>query len=76
MLELKNITKIYNPGQVTEMCLFDKFNLTVSDGQFVSIVGSNGSGFSAVSFHWQGLSKSFHRNMPKPDHAGKYVVGG
>ncbi|AMJ40647.1 ABC transporter ATP-binding protein [Anaerotignum propionicum] len=48
MLELKNITKIYNPGQVTEMCLFDKFNLTVGDGQFVSIVGSNGSGKTSM----------------------------
>lgn len=48
MLELKNITKIYNPGQVTEMCLFDKFNLTVSDGQFVAIVGSNGSGKTSM----------------------------
>ena len=48
MLELKNITKIYNPGQITEMCLFDKFNLTVSDGQFVSIVGSNGSGKTSL----------------------------
>lgn len=48
MLELKNITKIYNPGQVTEMCLFDKFNLTVDDGQFVSIVGSNGSGKTSL----------------------------
>lgn len=48
MLELKNITKIYNPGQVTEMCLFDKFNLTVDDGQFVSIVGSNGSGKTSM----------------------------
>ncbi|MDD3393085.1 MAG: ATP-binding cassette domain-containing protein [Anaerotignum sp.] len=48
MLELKNITKIYNTGQVTEMCLFDKFNLTVDDGQFVSIVGSNGSGKTSM----------------------------
>ncbi|WP_304507638.1 ABC transporter ATP-binding protein [Anaerotignum sp.] len=48
MLELKNITKIYNPGQITEMCLFDKFNLTVTDGQFVSIVGSNGSGKTSM----------------------------
>ncbi len=44
MLELKNIKKIYNPGEVTEMCLFDGFDLTVDEGQFVSIVGSNGSG--------------------------------
>lgn len=48
MLELKNITKIYNPGEITEMCLFDKFNFTVTDGQFVSIVGSNGSGKTSM----------------------------
>ena len=44
MLELKNIQKYYNPGSVNEMCLFDDFNLTVPDGQFVAVVGSNGSG--------------------------------
>ncbi len=48
MLELKNITKIYNPGTVTEMCLFDGFNLTVQDGEFLSIVGSNGSGKTSL----------------------------
>ena len=44
MLELKGITKIYNPGTVNEMCLFDRFSLSIQDGQFVSVVGSNGSG--------------------------------
>ena len=29
MLELRNIEKYYNPGIINEMCLFDKFNLTV-----------------------------------------------
>ncbi|MBR4015648.1 MAG: ATP-binding cassette domain-containing protein [Anaerotignum sp.] len=48
MLELKNITKVYNPGTVTEMCLFDRFNLTVQDGEFVAIVGSNGSGKTSM----------------------------
>ena len=44
MLELRDISKVYNPGTVTEMCLFDGFQLTVADGEFVYIVGSNGSG--------------------------------
>ncbi len=48
MLELKHIRKVYNPGTVTEMCLFDDFNLTVKDGEFVSIVGSNGSGKTSM----------------------------
>ena len=48
MLELRDLTKIYNAGTVTEMTLFDHFNLTVDDGQFVSIVGSNGSGKTSL----------------------------
>lgn len=48
MLELREITKIYNPGTVTELCLFDNFNLTVGDGEFVSVVGSNGSGKTSM----------------------------
>lgn len=48
MLELKNICKIYNPGLVTEMCLFDGFELTVKDREFVSVVGSNGSGKTSL----------------------------
>lgn len=48
MLELRGITKIYNPGEITEMMLFSDFNLTVEDGEFVSIVGSNGSGKTSM----------------------------
>lgn len=48
MLELRDMTKIYNAGTVTELTLFDRFNLTVEDGQFVSIVGSNGSGKTSL----------------------------
>ena len=48
MLELRNITKIYNPGTITEMTLFQGFNLKVDKGEFVSIVGSNGSGKTSM----------------------------
>lgn len=48
MLELKNISKNYNPGSVNELCLFQDFNLTVQDGEFVSVVGSNGSGKTSM----------------------------
>lgn len=48
MLELRNVKKIYNPGEVTETCLFDGFSLTVDDGEFVSVVGSNGSGKTSM----------------------------
>lgn len=48
MLELRNINKYYNPGTVNEMCLFKDFNLTIQDQEFVSVVGSNGSGKTSM----------------------------
>ncbi|MGN0970070.1 MAG: ATP-binding cassette domain-containing protein, partial [Evtepia sp.] len=48
MLEIKSLTKTYNPGTVTELKLFDGLDLTVPDGQFISIVGSNGSGKTSL----------------------------
>lgn len=44
MLELRNIQKFYNRGTVNETCIFDDFNLRIEEGEFVSVVGSNGSG--------------------------------
>ena len=48
MLELREIQKYYNPGTVNEMCLFDKFSLKIDDGDFISVVGSNGSGKTSM----------------------------
>lgn len=48
MLELQHIHKYYNPGTVNEMCLFEDFNLSIKKGQFVSVVGSNGSGKTSM----------------------------
>lgn len=48
MLELNHINKYYNAGTVHEMCLFDDFSLRIQDGDFVSVVGSNGSGKTSM----------------------------
>lgn len=48
MIRLDGIEKIYNPGDVTEMCLFTDFSLSVAKGEFVSVVGSNGSGKTSL----------------------------
>ena len=37
MLEVRNITKIYNQGTVTEHTLFKDFSLTVEEGQFCRV---------------------------------------
>lgn len=53
MLELKNISKTFNPGTVNEKKALCDINLKVEDGDFITIIGSNGAGkstlFNAVS---------------------------
>ena len=44
MLELNNITKIFNAGTVDETTLFDNFSFKLDKGEFAAVIGSNGSG--------------------------------
>ncbi|MGI6315750.1 MAG: ABC transporter ATP-binding protein [Christensenellales bacterium] len=44
MLRMEHIDKRFQAGTVNESVLFTDFNLTVEEGQFVSVIGSNGSG--------------------------------
>ena len=44
MLELRDINKSWNTGTPDESVLFDGFSLKINKGEFVSVVGSNGSG--------------------------------
>lgn len=48
MLDMQHIHKTYHPGTVQEKCLFQDFSLSIPDGQFVSVVGSNGSGKTSL----------------------------
>ena len=48
MLELRNIDKYYNLGTINEMCLFKNFNLKVEKGEFIAVIGSNGSGKTSM----------------------------
>lgn len=44
IVELHHIKKVFNPNSVNEARLFDDFDFSCSRGDFISIVGSNGSG--------------------------------
>ncbi|HHV50562.1 MAG TPA: ATP-binding cassette domain-containing protein [Clostridiales bacterium] len=44
MARMEHIYKTFNKGTVNEVVLFSDFNLSIAKGDFVSVVGSNGSG--------------------------------
>ena len=48
MLELKNIYKTFNPGTVNEKRALQGLNLSLADGDFVTVIGGNGAGKSTM----------------------------
>ena len=52
MLELKNIYKTFNAGTVNEKMALRGLNLTLEDGDFVTVIGGNGAGKSTMLNVW------------------------
>ena len=48
MLQLHNVTKIFNQGSVDQRIALDDINLQVSRGDFITIIGGNGAGKSTL----------------------------
>ena len=48
MLELKNICKTFNPGTINAKTALNNLNLTLNDGDFVTVIGGNGAGKSTM----------------------------
>ena len=48
MLELRNVTKIFNPGTINAKVALDDLSLTLNDGDFVTVIGGNGAGKSTM----------------------------
>ena len=57
MIEVKNLTHIYNEGLPHESVAIDDVSFTIDDGEFVSIIGHTGSGKSTMLQHLNGLLK-------------------
>ncbi|OLA37359.1 MAG: ABC transporter ATP-binding protein [Firmicutes bacterium CAG:176_63_11] len=57
MLRMRNITKTFNSGTVDERVALDHMDLTLQDGDFVTVIGGNGAGKStmqnAICGTWQ-----------------------
>ncbi len=48
MLEVKNISKTFNPGTINEKRALSDLSITLSDGDFVTVIGGNGAGKSTL----------------------------
>ena len=48
MLKLKDVYKTFNRGTVNEKKAIDGLNLTLEDGDFVTVIGGNGAGKSTT----------------------------
>ncbi len=65
MIELKNVTKIYNPKKHNQFCALNKISLVINDGDFCAVIGKSGSGKSTL-LHILGLLDTF---------SGEYIFG-
>ncbi|MEG2930946.1 MAG: ATP-binding cassette domain-containing protein, partial [Ruthenibacterium sp.] len=48
MLELKAVSKTFNPGTINEKRAITNLSFTLNDGDFVTVIGGNGAGKSTM----------------------------
>lgn len=48
MIELKNVSMLFNPGTVNENLAISDISLKVKEGDFITVIGSNGAGKSTL----------------------------
>lgn len=57
MIEVENLTYVYNPGNPFETKALDNINLNIEKGDFIGLIGHTGSGKSTLVQHLNGLIK-------------------
>ncbi|MBQ8563822.1 MAG: ATP-binding cassette domain-containing protein [Firmicutes bacterium] len=48
MLEIRDVYKVFHPGTVNEKVALNGINLTLKEGDFVTVIGGNGAGKSTM----------------------------
>ena len=59
MLVIKDISKTFNPGTITEKLALRKLSLHLKPGDFVTVIGGNGAGKSTLLRIIAGVDKQF-----------------
>jgi energy-coupling factor transport system ATP-binding protein len=57
VIEIKNLTHTYMPGTAFSKTAIKDINLTISQGEFIGLIGHSGSGKSTLIQHLNGLIK-------------------
>ncbi|HCO18101.1 energy-coupling factor transporter ATPase [Gudongella oleilytica] len=57
IIEIKNLSYVYNPGTPFEKKALDDISLGIEEGEFIGLIGHTGSGKSTLVQHLNGLIK-------------------
>ncbi|MBQ3107579.1 MAG: ATP-binding cassette domain-containing protein, partial [Firmicutes bacterium] len=57
LIQVRNLTHIYNEGMPYETCSLDDVSVNISEGSFVGIIGHTGSGKSTLIQQLNGILK-------------------
>ena len=71
MLVMRDVSKTFNPGTVNEKCALKNLNLTLKQGDFATIVGSNGAGKSTTLKMITGILRPTSGSIEFDGHAWK-----
>ena len=77
MLKLDNIHKTFNPGTINEKIALNGVNLTLNEGDFVTVIGGNGAGKSTTlnAIHTPAMALNAIAGV-WPIDSGKIYIGG
>ena len=81
MLEIKNVYKTFNAGTVNEKVALKGLDLTLEDGDFVTVIGGNGAGKSTMQIDEnlalaarRGLARTLKIGITKKEHDEYYEL--
>lgn len=63
VIEIRNLTYIYNSGTPQEKKALDNISFSVEKGEFLGIIGNNGSGKSTLIQHFNGIFSPVSGNL-------------